>query len=73
MLNVNRTNDIPIDYNGLIAIPITSLNADYNIQYDIKGFGTGSGGIDNTILSTVNGKDKFIRAIVKIKGDSNEN
>lgn len=73
VLNVNRTNDIPIDYNGLIAIPITSLNADYNIQYDIKGFGTGSGGIDNTILSTVNGKDKFIRAIVKIKGDSNEN
>ena len=65
MLNVNRTNDIPIDYNGLIAIPITSLNADYNIQYDIKGFGTtGSGVIDNVILSTVNGKNKFMRAII---------
>lgn len=73
MLNVNRTIDIPIDYNGLIAIPITSLNADYNIQYDIKGFGTGTGGVDNVILPTVNGKYKFIRAIVKIEGDPNEN
>ena len=73
MLNVNRTQDIPIDYHGLIAVPITSINLYYNIQYDIKGFGTNSGGSDNIILSTVNGKAKYISAIVKIEGDSNEN
>ena len=72
-MNVNRTKDIPIDYNGLIAVPITTLNLYYNIQYDIKGFGTSSGGSDNIILSTVNGKAKYIRAIVKIEVDSNEN
>ena len=64
MLNVNRTKDIPIDYNGLIAVPITSLNLYYNIQYDIKSFGPGRGGIDTVILPTVNGKSKFIRAII---------
>ena len=73
MLNVNRTKDIPIDYNGLIAVPITALNSYYNIQYDIKGFGINSRGSDNIIRSTVNGKAKFIRAIVKIEGDPNEN
>ena len=73
VLNVNRTKDIPIDYKGLIAVPITSLNEYYNIQYDIKGFGINSRGSDNIIRSTVNGKPKFIRVIVKIKGDPNEN
>ena len=67
VLNVNRTQDIPIDYKGLIAVPITSINLYYNIQYDIKGFGTNSGGSDNIILSTVNGKSKFIRAIIQIR------
>lgn len=73
VLNVNRTQDIPIDYNGLIAVPITAINLYYNIQYDIKGFAINSKGSYNIIRSTVNGKPKFIRAIVKIEGDPNEN
>lgn len=77
VLNVNRTKDIPTDYKGLIAIPITSLNADYNIQYGIEGFGAGPGSGRRygapQICPLVNGKPKFVRAIISIEGDSNEN
>ena len=57
-INVNRTKDIPKDYEGMMGIPLTSVNIlntdEFEILYKVKdGF--------------VNGENVFTRLMVKRK------
>ena len=56
-INVDKTCDIPDDYNGLMGVPITFLDKYNPKQFDI---------IDN-LRPIVNGVFKYRRIIIKIK------
>jgi hypothetical protein len=62
-INVNKTKDIPADYNGYIGVPITFLHKFNPEQFDIIKFRKGD---DNKDLS-INGKYPYFRIIIKNK------
>lgn len=73
-INVDRTKDIPMDYKGLIGVPITFLNQYSPEQFDIiDGIGRYSmlDGPTNktrgTYLTKINGIPKYARIIIKNK------
>lgn len=62
-INVNRTQDIPSDYNGLMGVPITFLHKYNPKQFEIVRFRKGDDGKDLCI----NGKCPYFRILVKKK------
>lgn len=62
-INVNRTQDIPGDYNGLMGVPITFLHKYNPEQFEIVRFRKGDDGKDLRI----NGKCPYFRILVKNK------
>lgn len=62
-INVNRTQDIPQDYNGYIGVPITFLHKFNPEQFEIVRFRKGDDGKDLSI----NGKCPYFRIIIKPK------
>lgn len=73
-INVDKTKDIPMDYKGLIGVPITFLNQYSPEQFDIiDGIGRYSmlDGPTNktrgTYLTKINGIPKYARIIIKNK------
>jgi len=45
-INVNKTKDIPIDYNGFMGVPITFLDKYNPDQFEIIGLGISNSGIE---------------------------
>jgi len=45
-INVNKTKDIPVDYNGYMGVPITFLNKYNPEQFEIIGLGISNSGLD---------------------------
>jgi len=62
-INVNRTNDIPSDYGGLMGVPITFLNKYNPNQFEIVRFRKGDDGKDLRI----NGKCPYFRILIRNK------
>lgn len=62
-INVNRTQDIPQDYNGYMGVPITFLHKFNPMQFEIIKFRKGDDGKDLSI----NGKCPYFRIIIKPK------
>ncbi|MCR8892550.1 adenine-specific methyltransferase EcoRI family protein [Bacteroides sp. ET336] len=62
-INVNRTQDIPKDYTGLMGVPITFLHKYNPAQFEIVKFRKGDDGKDLCI----NGKCPYFRILVKNK------
>lgn len=62
-INVNRTQDIPKDYCGLMGVPITFLHKYNPEQFEIVRFRKGDDGKDLRI----NGKCPYFRILVKNK------
>ena len=60
-INVDKTSDIPMDYDGIIAVPITFLNKYCPTQFEIIKFRKGD---DDKDLS-VNGKTPYFRILIK--------
>lgn len=60
-INVNKVVDIPLDYNGVMGVPITFLDKYNPEQFEIVRFRKGD---DDKDLS-VNGKDCFSRILIK--------
>lgn len=67
-INVDRTQDIPIDYNGFMGVPITFLHKYNPNQFDIIKFRKGNDGKD----LSVNGKCPYFRIIIKNKQKQTE-
>lgn len=62
-INVNKTKDIPLDYEGAMGVPITFLHKFNPDQFEIIKFRKGD---DNKDLS-INGKCPYFRILVKNK------
>lgn len=62
-INVDRVADIPVDYDGVMGVPITFLHSYNPEQFEIVGFRKGSDGKD----LTVNGKSPFSRILIRRK------
>ncbi|MGK7920673.1 MAG: adenine-specific methyltransferase EcoRI family protein [Trichodesmium sp.] len=62
-INVNKTQDIPLDYNGFMGVPITFLHKFNPDQFEIIKFRKGN---DEKDLS-INGKCPYFRIIIKNK------
>lgn len=62
-INVDRTQDIPVDYAGVIGVPITFLDKYNPAQFDIVKFRKGD---DEKDLS-INGKFPYFRILIKNK------
>ena len=62
-INVDRTQDIPIDYDGAIGVPITFLHKFNPDQFEIIKFRKGNDGKD----LSVNGKCPYFRILVRNK------
>ena len=60
-INVNKTQDIPRDYNGLMGVPITFLHKYNPTQFEIVKFRKGDDGKD----LSVNGKCPYFRILIK--------
>ena len=71
-INVNKTKDIPMDYNGKIGVPITFLNKYTPEQFEIidglNRYSILDGPTEETkgkYLSQVNGKPIYVRIVIK--------
>lgn len=62
-ININKTIDIPYDYEGVMGVPITFLHKYNPEQFEIVGFRKGDNGKD----LSVNGKNTYFRILVKNK------
>ena len=62
-INVNKTSDIPLDYDGYMGVPITFLDKYSPEQFEIIKFRKGN---DDKDLS-INGKCPYFRIIIKRK------
>jgi len=62
-ININRTNDIPNDYSGLMGVPITILHKYNPNQFEIVRFRKGDDGKDLRI----NGKCPYFRILIRNK------
>ena len=60
-INVDRTSDIPMDYDGVIGVPITFLHKYNPEQFEIIRFRKGYDGKDLSI----NGKCPYFRILVR--------
>ncbi|MFN7853933.1 MAG: adenine-specific methyltransferase EcoRI family protein, partial [Dolichospermum sp.] len=62
-INVNKTQDIPLDYKGFMGVPITFLHKFNPDQFEIIKFRKGN---DEKDLS-INGKCPYFRILIKNK------
>lgn len=62
-IEVSRTSDIPLDYDGIMGVPITFLEKYNPNQFEIIRFRKGN---DNKDLS-INGKYLFSRILIRRK------
>lgn len=62
-INVNRTQDIPMDYDGVIGVPITFLHKYNPSQFEIIQFRKGDDGKDLAI----SGKCPYFRILIRNK------
>lgn len=62
-INVNKTQDIPLDYKGVMGVPITFLHKFNPDQFELIKFRKGSDGKDLSI----NGKCPYFRILIKNK------
>ena len=60
-INVDKTQDIPRDYDGLMGVPITFLHKYNPDQFEIVKFRKGDDGKD----LSVNGKCPYFRILIK--------
>ena len=69
-INVDKTSDIPYDYDGVMGVPITFLDKYNPEQFEIVRFRKGN---DDNDLS-YNGKCPYFRILIRKKGENvNEN
>ena len=68
-INVDRSKDIPIDYDGLIGVPISYYKYLDRDIFEIMGVSKTAVGFPNKLL--INGKEKFVRLFIRRKKNDN--
>lgn len=79
-INVDKTSDIPVDYKGVMGVPITFLDKYNPSQFRLLGImntGELNPGIryENTPHGRpiVNGKELYLRVLIEVREDNDEN
>lgn len=71
-INVNKTVEIPVDYEGVMGVPISFLDKYNPEQFEIVGvINHGSDGDWDLCKCVINGKEKFKRIAIKRRKESN--
>jgi hypothetical protein len=65
-INVDKTKEIPLDYDGVMGVPITFLDKYNPDQFEIVTMSTMSG-VSANYWTFINGKPKFARIYIKKK------
>ena len=66
-INIDKTKDIPVDYDGLMGVPVTFLDKWNYDQFEVIGFGMNGSGGDDMFAPIVEGDYKFRRLLIKKK------
>ena len=72
-INVDKTSDIPMDYDGVMGVPITFLDKYCPTQFEIAGLMSGgkgenlTNGTDGRAKFYVNGKGVYARVLIRRK------
>ena len=66
-INIDKTKDIPVDYTGLMGVPVTFLDKWNQEQFEVIGFGMSGSGGDDMFAPIVEGDYKFRRILIKRK------
>lgn len=66
-INIDKTKDIPVDYTGLMGVPVTFLDKWNYEQFEVIGFGMSGSGGDDMFAPIVEGDYKFRRILIKKK------
>lgn len=64
-INVNKTKDIPVDYNSYMGVPITFLNKYNPDQFEIIGLGISNSGIETGVQPYKKEHKKYRKEIQK--------
>lgn len=74
-IEVGRKADIPVDYNGVMGVPVTFMTQYNPEQFEILGDSRYHDGQDfSDDINIINGKTKFRRLLIRRRrGDDNEN
>lgn len=67
VINVNKTLDIPCNYDGVMGVPITFLDKYCPDQFEILGIANSARWIDYECLTLIDGNKKYNRLIIKAK------
>lgn len=65
ILSVDKTNEIPYDYDGIMGVPITFLDKYNPEQFEILGFGTNNHGVGLWVPPIIDGKNLYWRIFIK--------
>ena len=72
-INVRKVSDIPLDYTGIMGVPITYLKYHNEFQFEIVGEANhGSDNEFDLFKPIVNGKEMFKRILIKRKNNSDK-
>ena len=64
---IKKSEDIPVDYTGLMGVPVTFLEKWNYEQFEVIGFGMNGSGGDDMFAPIVEGDYKFRRILIKRK------
>lgn len=67
IIDVSKANDIPIDYKGVMGVPITFMNKYNPDQFEVLGIANSARWIDYECLTVINGKRIYNRLLIKNK------
>ena len=68
-INIDKTKDIPVDYDGLMGVPVTFLDKWNYEQFEVIGFGMSGSGGDDMFAPIVEGDYKFRRILIRRRKD----
>ena len=71
IINVDKTKDIPCDWNGIMGIPISALNKLSPEQFEIVGATNNKHEKGVSFTSYIRGKKTYARLLVKLKTQNN--
>ena len=66
-INVNRTSQIPVDYDGVMGVPISFLDKHNPDQFEILGIGNNARVIGEGCKTIINGKAVYNRLFIRKK------
>jgi hypothetical protein len=67
IINVNKVDDIPCDYGGVMGVPITFLDKYNPKQFEVLGMANSARWLSYKCFTIINGKKIYNRVIIRNK------